>query len=212
MTKLGVFALVAAAVLVVFALSAGNAGVPAGRSWVTVVVDAGHGGDDPGAIAGGVKEKDVTLALALRVAELARDVPHLKIILTRTTDTYVELVDRVKLAEAVGAVLYLSIHANYCSTASVRGIETYVDDSRPPDDLSWYLARDIQRAVCAATGAPDRGVRSKRLYLRHTSLPAALVEVGYLSSPRERELLLDPDYQERIARGIVQGIREFLGL
>ena len=212
MTRLGLLALIATVALVAIAISAGNAGLPAQRAEITVVIDAGHGGHDPGAIAAGVREKDITLPLALKVAQLAQDVPHLQVVLTRSTDTYVDLVDRVKLAERVGAVLYLSIHANYCSNPRIKGVETYVDDSRSPEDLSWYLAQDVQQAVCAATGALDRGVRTERLYLRHTALPAVLVEVGYLSSSSERAKLLDPSYQERIASGILQGIRDFLGL
>ena len=215
MTKLGILILTVALWVVAFALSAGNSGLPSppeAFAPITVVVDAGHGGKDPGAQVAGVEEKDLNLSIALKVFSLAGEVPGLRLILTRTADRYVDLVERVRFAERVGAALYLSIHANACSDPGVCGVETYVDDSRPPDDPSWALARAVQKAVCASTGAPDRGVRTQRLYMRHTQLPAALVEVGYLTCPSERTRLLEPWYQEELARGILQGILDFLDL
>ncbi len=181
------------------------------RPWpeaeVVVVVDAGHGGHDSGASVAGVREKDLNLALALLVQEKARG-KGLRVILTRTTDTYVELVERVRLAERAGAVLYVSIHANYHRDPRVCGVETWVDTNASPESVR--LAESLQRAVVWATGAKDRGVRRQTLYLRHTTLPAALVEVGYLSCPAEREKLQDPAYQEKIAEGIILGILSFL--
>jgi N-acetylmuramoyl-L-alanine amidase len=177
---------------------------------ILVVVDAGHGGHDPGAEVSGVREKDLNLTLALLVARKAQGVRGLRVVLTRSTDTYVDLVERVKMAEALGAALYLSIHANYHRDPKVCGIETWVDTNAGQE--SQRLAECVQRAVVSAVGGADRGVRRQTLYLRHTSLPAALVEVGFLSCPSERKKLLDPAYQERIAEGILQGIREFLGI
>jgi len=177
---------------------------------ILVVVDAGHGGHDPGAVVSGVREKDLNLTLALLVARKAQGVRGLRVVLTRSTDTYVDLVERVKMAEALGAALYLSIHANYHRDPKVCGIETWVDTNAGQE--SQRLAECVQRAVVSAVGGADRGVRRQTLYLRHTSLPAALVEVGFLSCPAERKKLLDPAYQERIAEGILQGIREFLGI
>jgi N-acetylmuramoyl-L-alanine amidase len=178
---------------------------------LVVVVDAGHGGEDPGAVVAGVKEKDLVLDIVLRIFELAGEGP-VEVILTRATDRYVDLKDRVKFAEEVGAVLYLSVHVNYSSSTYVRGIEVWVDNTRKPDDPSWKLAGSVLRALVAETGARDRGVRSQKLYMRHTKLPAVLVEVGYLSNPAERRLLLDTSYRDRVAKGILQGIYDFLGL
>lgn len=193
--------LVAAIALAVF-LSLGP------RPEILVVVDAGHGGHDPGAVVAGVQEKDINLALALLVQRKARGT-GIRVVLTRTTDVYVDLVERVRMAEAIGAVLYVSIHANYHRDPKICGVETWVDTGAHAESLR--LAESLQRAVVLATGAADRGVRRQTLYLRHTKLPAALVEVGYLSCPAEREKLLDQAYQERIAEGIVQGILNYLG-
>ncbi len=183
---------------------------PSLDSPITVVVDAGHGGHDPGAVVAGVEEKDIVLDIALRIFELSRASP-IQVVLTRSTDRYVDLKERVRFAERVGAVLYISVHANYVSDPRVRGIEVYVDDTRPPSDPSWRLAEAVLGALVAETKARNRGVRTQKLYLRHTDLPAVLVEVGYLSNPKERSLLLTPSYRERLARAILEGILEFLG-
>ncbi|HID08826.1 TPA: N-acetylmuramoyl-L-alanine amidase, partial [Candidatus Micrarchaeota archaeon] len=98
---------------------------PSIGSPIIVVVDAGHGGHDPGAVVEGIEEKDIVLDIALSVFELSRESP-IQVVLTRSTDRYVDLKERVRFAERVGAVLYVSIHANYVSDTRVKGIEVYV--------------------------------------------------------------------------------------
>lgn len=184
---------------------------PLPRPGATVVVlDAGHGGHDPGAIVGGVQEKDVVLAIALRVQSLALWNPNLKVILTRSTDRYVDLPSRAALPDETGAALYLSIHANSNPDAKRCGVETLVDTSRSATDPSFALARAVQDAVCRATGATNLGVRRQSLYTRQARVPAALVEVGYLTCAAERSRLTSASYQERIAHGILDGILDFL--
>jgi N-acetylmuramoyl-L-alanine amidase len=181
---------------------------PVPETGVVVVIDAGHGGYDTGAVVAGIQEKEINLALALLVQEKAKGT-GLRVILTRDADFYVDLVERVRMAEAAGAALYVSIHANYHRDPKVCGVETWVDTNANAESVR--LAEALQRAVVLATGAADRGVHRQTLYLRHTSLPTALVEVGYLSCPAERAKLLDPNYQERIAEGILRGILTYLG-
>ena len=180
------------------------------RPAVTLVLDPGHGGRDPGAVVGDFLEKDVNLEIVSRVKALADAHPDLAPVLTRELDVYVEKTDRVQLADRVGAALYLSIHVNACDYPEVHGVETWVDDTRASDDPSWILATAVQDAVVEATAARDRGIRSQQLYLRHTTLPAASIEVGFLTCTEERTKLLDPAYQDQIARGIVDGILTFL--
>jgi len=182
---------------------------PEGPS-VIIVLDPGHGGRDPGAVVGDVLEKDVNLEIVKKVRGLVEAQPRLKPVLTRTTDVTVNKTDRVHLADEVGAALYLSIHVNAFDDPEVHGAETWVDDTRAPGDPSWKLAESVQDALVAATGARDRGVRSQELYLRHTTLPAASVEVGFLTCPEERTKLLDPTYQDQIAQGILKGILDYL--
>ena len=177
---------------------------------VIIVLDPGHGGRDPGAVVGDILEKDVNLEIVKKVRELVEAQPRLKPVLTRTTDVTVDKLERIQLADEVGAALYLSIHVNAFDDPEVNGAETWVDDTRSPGDPSWLLAESVQNSLVAATGARDRGVRSQELYLRHTTLPAASVEVGFLTCPEERAKLLDPSYQDQIARGILKGILDYL--
>jgi N-acetylmuramoyl-L-alanine amidase len=93
----------------------------------TVVIDAGHGGKDPGAVVGRVREKDVALAIALRLGNIMKEkMPGLKVIYTRSTDIFVPLYERSIIANRNNADLFISIHANFCSASSVKGTETYV--------------------------------------------------------------------------------------
>ncbi len=214
MSKLGVLAVAVFAALVALIVASSvpwpPLGDPVSPRAVVVVIDAGHGGHDPGAVVAGIEEKDVVLYLALRVLALAEAEPRVQVLLTRSGDYYVDLRDRVRLAEEVDAVLYLSIHANANHSSNICGVETWVHDAVRPGESSWELAERVQAAVVSTTGAADRGVLRQPLYLRHTDLPAALVEVGYLTCPQERTLLLDREYRERIAIGIVQGILDFV--
>ena len=177
---------------------------------VTVAIDPGHGGRDPGGVVGDVLEKDVNLEIANRLAELVDAQPGLKALLTRTSDVSVDNQLRLQLAEGAGAVLYLSVHINSYSDPSVHGAETLVDETRTKDDPSWRLAELVQKDLIAATGTRDRGVKQQGLYLEHTKLPAVSVEVGFLTSTEERAKLLDPAYQDKIARGLLQGIIDYL--
>ena len=177
---------------------------------VTVAIDPGHGGRDPGGVVGDVLEKNVNLEIANRLAELVDAQPGLKAVLTRTTDVSVDNQLRLQLAEGAGAVLYLSVHVNSYDDPSVNGAETLVDDTRAKDGPSWKLAESVQNALVSATGARDRGVRQQGLYLQHTKLPAVSAEVGFLTSTEEGPKLLDPAYQEKIAQGLLQGIIDYL--
>jgi len=180
------------------------------RPVVTVAIDPGHGGRDPGGVVGETLEKNVNLEIANRLAELIDAQEGLKAVLTRTSDVTVDNQLRLQLAEGAGAVLYLSVHTNSYNDPSVHGVETLVDDTRGQDDPSWKLAELVQSAVVAATGARDRGVRPQGLYLQHTKLPAVSAEVGFLTSTEEGAKLLDPSYQDKIAQGLLQGILDYL--
>jgi len=179
-----------------------------------VVIDPGHGGRDPGGIGWlGVKEKDITLAIARLIELEALDEPRLKIVLTRKRDIYISLHDRIALAERLGAALYVSIHANIHRNPWVKGAETLLPESwRGGNSTSLRLARELQRNLVRALDTRDRGVKYQRLYLRWADLPAALVEVGFLSNPEEARLLQTLSYQDRIARAILAAIKDFLGL
>lgn len=181
---------------------------------VIVVIDPGHGGRDTGGVGWlGVKEKDIVLAIARLVELEALGEPQLRIVLTRRTDVYIPLEERTALANRLGAALYVSIHANIHSDWQVKGVETILPDTwKGQNWKSSLLAQALQRAMIAQLSSPDRGVKYQRLYLRWAEVPAALVEVGFLSNPEEALKLQSFAYQDRVARAILEGIKAFLRL
>jgi len=201
-------AFVSLVILLLIATSGSAPGRPIHSSPVKITIDPGHGGYDPGAVISGITEKSINLKIAMKVKELGQNYPDIDFVFTRTNDGYVPLLDRLAYAESQGSSGYLSIQANSFRDAGVHGVETILDRSRARGGDSWKMAKSIQRSIVGLTGARDRGLRHQRLYTRHTSVPAAMVEVGFLTSPFEREKLLSPDYREAIARGIIQGLRD----
>ncbi|MEB3212859.1 MAG: N-acetylmuramoyl-L-alanine amidase [Leptolyngbyaceae bacterium] len=178
----------------------------AGRA--IVMIDPGHGGRDPGAIGiGGLRETTVVLPISLQVANLLQQ-QGVNVVMTRTTDQTVSLEGRVQMAERANASIFVSIHANAISLSrpDVNGIETYYASPQ-----GARLARAIHNSMLQAVGGPDRGVRQSRFFvLRRTSMPAALVETGFVTGARDAPLLNDPAYRERLAQAIARGILLYL--
>lgn len=183
----------------------GNSG---GVGKKTVVLDAGHGGSDPGAISvTKKKEKDFNLAVVLKVQKLLQNDPNINLVLTRESDTYPTLPDRVKIAENVGADIFISVHAN-SGSASASGVETYYTRAASQD-----LAKVMHKHLVQASGLADRKVRTQSLHVtRETTMPAVLLECGYLSNKNDDALLATDEYRSKVAQGIADGIKEYLGL
>jgi N-acetylmuramoyl-L-alanine amidase len=171
-----------------------------------VAIDPGHGGTDPGAIGiGGLVEKDVVLDVALRLRTflLAQGV---RVVLTREGDTTVDLSNRVPIAVRSGATVFVSVHANANTRGVIRGSETYY---LKPDGLP--LATSIQDELSRHLGIPDRGVRQANFkVLRDSPVPAALVEIGYLTNPLDASLLRTAAFRLRASEAIGRGILRFL--
>lgn len=176
---------------------------------IQVVIDAGHGGSDPGAVANNKEEKDINLEVAERVSQKLTK-KGITVIMTRTEDEYIELVERAETGTESKATIFVSLHCNSATTTSATGIETYyyINSTNAYDkDLATY----IQEAVIKATGARDRGVKSANLsVLRNSKIPAALVEMGFISNVNESGLLANSSYQNKIATGVTNGILNFL--
>ena len=147
-----------------------------------MVIDPGHGGRQPGAHYSGVSEKEINLAVALKLEALLTARGY-QVVMTRSDDTGIGLYERAELANASGADLFVSLHSNAMANApNFQGILTY---HYPSNSSGAELAQSIQTAVCQVTGGTDRGVRSADfVVLRETDMSAALVEMGYMSSPR----------------------------
>ena len=170
-----------------------------------VVLDPGHGGDHNGAEYGGVKEKDLNLAIASKTASLL-EAEGVTVRMTRSIDQSVDLYARSGLANTLGADLFVSVHCN----ASVEhddalGIYTCAYSQGTE---SWQLAQILRETMLDATGAADFGMeeRPNLAVLRTAQVPAALVECGFMSTPSELALLTQPEYQDKLARGIADGI------
>ncbi|MCD0161233.1 N-acetylmuramoyl-L-alanine amidase, partial [Deinococcus sp. 6YEL10] len=180
-----------------------------------VVIDPGHGGRDPGAV-GLVTEKAVNLDIALRVRDLLT-AAGVDVVLTRDSDRELSADKNtdLKLRAALstpGTALFVSIHVNALEAVSALrgyGIETWWNPNHP---RSSALAALLQNNLIGQTGAFNRGLKNSQSLsvLRNSRVPAALVEVGYLSHPVDSQNLKDTHYIDRVALGIAQGIREAL--
>lgn len=171
-----------------------------------IVVDAGHGGKDPGALGvTGNHEKDYTLAVANKTVELLKQYPEFQVVSTRSTDVFLELSERVAIANDWDADLFLSIHANSFSNPKSGGTESFYYNAN-----SKEFAQLVHKHLQGATGFQDRGVKSSGFYvIKHTKMPAVLTETGFLSNPAENSKLTSPAFQEKIAKSLVAAIREY---
>lgn len=175
----------------------------------TVVLDAGHGGSDPGAPSiDGKREKTFNLSLVLKVRALLQSDSRLNLVLTREGDTYPTLDDRVNLANGLNADLFVSIHTNSNNSASINGTETYYNR---PDSKAF--AELMHAKIVAAAGLRDRGVKTAGfVVIRETKMPAVLLEIGYLSSKIDNDKLWNDGFQNKVAAAIAAGIKQQLNL
>lgn len=175
-----------------------------------IVLDPGHGGEDEGCIRGDVLEKEINLEIGRRVAEKLQDMGF-RVVLTREdNDTCLSLEERVAIAEEAGADIYVSIHQNAVEEkeSSARGIETWYWDGK---EGSRRLARLVHGEALKKAEAKERGLfETDELYvIRETSMPACLIETGFLSNREDRKQLQDSACQERLAAGIAEGINYY---
>ena len=180
-----------------------------GNSKQIVVIDAGHGGPDVGATRGGVYEKDIVLAMSLQLGSILQQMGY-GVVYTRTQDEDLDLEPRVQIAENVKASAFVSVHVNSldADASGVSGVETY---HAPSASLGKTLAELVHQQVIASTGANDRGVRSARFHvILKTSMPAILVETGFITNPSEAAKLISAAYQRRVAEAIATGVDQFL--
>jgi len=183
-----------------------------------VVVDPGHGGSDPGAIGPlGTREKQLNLSLAMQVKD-DLEKAGAKVLMTRETDIDVfgtkatdreELWARVKVANFNQADIFISIHHNSSANRDARGTSTYYYQKTTYDMM---LAQDIQKEMLQAGGLPNVGVKPANFFVvKNATMPAALLEVGFLSNPQEEQLLGNLAFRQKMSQAIVVGINQFFG-
>jgi N-acetylmuramoyl-L-alanine amidase len=171
-------------------------------SSMTVVIDAGHGGYDRGGIPGQrVSEKDMTLDVARRLRNVLAASGY-RVVMTRDTDVFVPLGTRVAIANQYRNAIFVSIHFNSATRRGADGIETYFYSR---DSLA--LASAIHHYVAGGAPSPNRGVRRRGYYvLRKTSVPAVLVECGFLTNPTEASYAQNASYRQKLAEEIAAGV------
>lgn len=183
----------------------------------TIVIDPGHGGTDTGAVGvDGLLEKDITLLVSKRIQQILLD-SGAAVVMTREDDRDVygpsatdaqELQARVDVGEAASdAEIFLSVHCNAFTKPAANGTETYYYPKTKQDEA---LAQALQDGMLDHGGLRDRGVKEARFYvLHHSSLPAALVELAFITNYEEKKLLADEDFQQEMALGICEGLANY---
>ena len=192
-----------------------NYRVTPGLKGKIICIDPGHGGSDSGALGLKSKEKDITLAISKNLKTLLEQ-SGAKVIMTRTTDVDVyapndgaveELQARCDIANNADADAFVCIHIDSFSNASATGVTAYYNNKTPYD---YTLAKYIHKENMDSTSSPDRGVQTANFYvLLHTSMPATLLELGYISNPNEEKSLNLPDTQEKYAQSIRDGLEAY---
>ncbi len=223
---------------------------------MTVVIDPGHGGIDPGTHGRKSQEKDIVLNVGLKFGELIkRQFPDVNVIYTRKADTFIELNQRSAIANAAHADLFISIHCNSAAASAALGVETYVmglhktesnlevaqrensvivyesdysskyegyDPNSPESFIIFSLMQNlfleqslqfatlVQEAMSSHYSRHNRGVKQAGfLVLYKSSMPAVLVELGFLSNRKEEQFLISKDGQEKLARGLLAAFTQY---
>ncbi len=218
-----------------------------------IVIDPGHGGEDPGAIGvGGIYEKDITLAVARELRRQLEATGRYRVLLTREKDVFIRLRERVGIARDVGADLFLSLHADSITSGSVRGLSVYTLSDKASDREAEMLAAkenradaivgvnlagesDLVASILIDLAQRDTMNHSKRFaktVLEHVrrdvtvlpskphrqagfavltapDVPSVLVEMGYLSSPKDASQLNSPKHRQRLARGVTRAVDSY---
>ena len=176
-----------------------------GDSKNKIVLDAGHGGSDYGAIREGINEKDITLDVTKRVESLLRSKGY-NVIMTRKDDTFVSLEDRVNISKNEAPQIFVSIHVNSAVSKEPYGSETHYYH-----EYSKELATVVNKHLAQEISTKDRGLFKSMFYvINHTTVPAILVEIGFISNDNERNELITDKRKQATAKAIADGIIEYL--
>ena len=179
-------------------------GTGASLAFTTVVIDAGHGGEDPGSVWHEILEKDLTLDLALRIETLLKE-RGVNVVLTRRTDVYVELDGRAAVANKYPDTLFISLHFNAHPKSEISGIETYY---MSPE--GQRLGEMVQSQLTRRVNTKNRGVKKESLkVLRLTQCTAILIEGGFLSNRWENQRCSAKWYRQILAEEIVAGLLRY---
>ena len=214
---------------------------PQVKGKIIVVLDPGHGGKDPGAPGEKTNEKTIVLNLALKVKSILDKDKRFKVIMTRSTDKFIPLYTRAKIANQSKANAFVSFHMNACNVPSVHGVEIYYfsynDDyysrklalrenagiEKSPieilkldkqvfTNMSKMLAEDIAKTMKTDNKMYIRHISGARfIVLSMTMMPSILIENGFITNPKEEDEFMNSSYLEKVAQAIADGIKKFFG-
>lgn len=172
-----------------------------------IYLDPGHGGSDHGAEENGLKEKDITLDIALKIwTILSKDYEHVDVKMSRTNDSSKSLNERTNEANSWGADYYLSIHCN-AFNGSAQGYEDYIHSSLSDSSSTANYQNIIHAEVLKANGLKDRGKKKANFHvLRESAMPALLSENGFIDNEHDAALMKQSSWRQKVAQGHVNGL------
>lgn len=177
-----------------------------------IILDPGHGGKDEGAHIQALYEKKLTLRTCYLTKKHLQDLGY-NVVMTRARDIYVSLPGRVEIANRRDNALFVSIHFNSSASPTAKGIEIYYHTVGQRASHSKKLGSAILASLVKETACHSRGVRRGNFHvIRETTMPAVLVEAGFLTNPEERSEIAKQSYLDKIAKGIALGVDEYLFL
>ncbi len=178
----------------------------------TVVVDAGHGGSDPGRVAGSLKEKDLALSMALLIKSLSNN-PNINIVLTRSADELQPLKDKTVFAEQAKADLFVSLHMNWSKSPDSSGMKTFIAARNPDFHEENVRFASLLLSNLSGIYKTDQTIRKRTTHgiwvLEANKCPAAVIQCGYLSNPNDRSFISNSDNQKKMAEKILTSIEEY---
>ena len=184
---------------------------------ISVVIDAGHGGKDPGAVGNGIQEKDIVLDVSKRAkAHVEKFYPEIKVIMTRSGDSFHSLASRSKMANDLKADCFVSVHVNGAASDQASGYESFIHSSKASNSDDAKLQNNLHSRLAklwASKGGRDRGKKKENFHvLRETKCPAVLLELGFITSAKDANLLKDNGFIRDSAECIADGIASYFGV
>ncbi len=171
----------------------------------TIVIDVSHGGKDNGFEIDGFKEKDLAFEIALKVLALNKD-EKINIVLTRDSDDFISLNQRVDFINSLNPDYVISLHINSSENVEINGFDFFVSDKNPVIEESNSLAQSLERSI--AIKFSTNGIKNADFYiLKNVETPIALIEMGYLSNTDDRTMLTSEIGQQKIAEAIYNTIK-----
>ncbi|MCE2929997.1 MAG: N-acetylmuramoyl-L-alanine amidase [Vampirovibrionales bacterium] len=178
-----------------------NANRPPNNGRKVVVLDAGHGGKDAGAMRNGIMEKNLNLSVALKLRKELQARGYV-VYMTRSSDTFLSLKEITQVAASYNPHIFISVHHNSSNSSAIYGLETYYYHA-----FSLSLAQAVHTKQVQSLAVVDRGVRKNQFYvINHTSVPSILCELGYVSNPNELKVLNTELRQRQQAKAIADGV------